>query len=163
MPHTVREKAVTSRGAVTSWGGSSPALILGQSHRHMLLHPAGRSWIWCREQLLIVFVFISYISTAGDQLVCSPDCKTNIMRATELFSSFFVKEEQSWSCWNIVLAIPLLTGELVYSMFSGREADSHSPSSPEHWAKTPLLLPSPWRLPRAAVSTALQRCPLTGL
>lgn len=42
-------EAVKGTGAVTSWGCLSPALILCQAHRHMLLHPAGRSCTGCRE------------------------------------------------------------------------------------------------------------------
>lgn len=54
LPHTVRAQADEGAGADASWGGLSPALILCQGHRHMQLHPAGRSCTGCREHCLFI-------------------------------------------------------------------------------------------------------------
>lgn len=54
LPHTVRAQSDEGAGADISWGGLSLALILCQGHRHMQLHPAGRSCTGCREHCLFI-------------------------------------------------------------------------------------------------------------
>lgn len=70
-----------AKEGVTSCSILSPALIMRQFHRHMLLHPARRSSSGMREQLFNGFSFIRCIATAGDWSICSPNCKTD-MRCT---------------------------------------------------------------------------------